>query len=141
MPLSSALFLMSAAAYAGFQWTVQLVVYPQFALVPTTAFAEYERLHQRRISMVVGPLFAVLVVGTGWLLVDHPYGIAAAGVAAGLVAVVLGVTAFVAVPLHRRLSTGWDAAAHRSLIRADRVRTAAATGLVVIGVLGALAPV
>ncbi len=140
MPLSSAVFLVSAAAYAGFQWTVQWVVYPQFALVPPLAFTEYERVHQRRISHVVGPLFAALVLSTGWLAVNGPAGPAAAAVAVGLVAVVLGVTAFVAVPLHRRLSAGWDPAAHRSLLRADLVRTAAATGLVVIGVVGAVVP-
>lgn len=135
MPLSSTAFVICTAAYAAFQWTVQVVVYPQFAAVPTEAFVAYERAHQRRISVVVGPLFATLALSTGWLLVDRPAGVWPSVSAAALVAVVLGVTAFVAVPLHRRLSAGWDPAAYRSLLRADLVRTAAATGLLAIGVV------
>jgi hypothetical protein len=46
---------------------------------------------------------------------------------AACLAVVLGVTAFLAVPLHRRLDRGWDAGAHRRLLRVDGVRVAAAT--------------
>jgi hypothetical protein len=135
MPWSSVFMLAAAAAYAGFQWTVHLVVYPQFALVPPEAFAEYERRHQQRISYVVGPLFTVLIVGAGWQLAERPAGTAWALVAALLVATVLGVTAFVAVPLHRRLSAGWDAAAHGALLRADLVRTVAAAALLGTAVL------
>ena len=99
-------FLAAGAAYAGFQWTVHLVVYRQFAEVPAAAFADFERAHQRRISVLVGPLFAALVISTGWLLIDRPVAVAgwAAAAAAALVAVVVGMTAFGAVPQHRRLS-------------------------------------
>ena len=47
-------------------------------------------------------------------------------------AVVLGVTAAGAVPLHRRLDVGWDADAHRRLLRVDSVRVAAASANVVL---------
>jgi hypothetical protein len=47
---------------------------------------------------------------------------------AACLAVVLGVTGLLAVPLHRRLDAGWDAGAHRRLLRVDAVRVAAATG-------------
>jgi hypothetical protein len=46
-----------SAAYAGFQWTVRVLVHPQFAQVPRDAFTGYERGHQRRVTRVVGPLF------------------------------------------------------------------------------------
>jgi hypothetical protein len=46
---------------------------------------------------------------------------------AGCLAVVLGVTGLLAVPLHRRLDAGWDAALHRRLLRVDAARVAAAT--------------
>jgi len=59
------LLLTAAAAYAGFQWTVHVVVYRQFSAVPPAAFGEYERLHQRRISYVVGPLFVALIAAAG----------------------------------------------------------------------------
>ncbi len=140
MPWSSVFFLTAVAAYAGFQWTVQLVVYPQFALVPPAAFAEYERRHQRRISYVVGPLFAALIIGAGWQLAARPAGTRWALAAAVLVGTILGVTAFVAVPLHRKLSAGWDPAAHRALLRADLVRCLAATALLAVGAVTAVLP-
>ncbi|SDG58811.1 DUF1772 domain-containing protein [Klenkia brasiliensis] len=117
------------AAYAGFQWTVRVVVYPQMAGV-VDGFAAYERAHQRRISRVVGPLFAGQGVTTVWLLVLAVRGSApVVPVLAGAacLAVVLGATWLGAVPLHRVLDRGWDAAAHRRLLRVDTVRAVAAT--------------
>ena len=115
------------AAYAGFQWTIRALVYPQFALVPPAAFPAYERRHQQRVARVVGPLFAGQAVTTGWLLVTRT---TSAPVLAGAacLAVILGATGLLAVPLHRRLDAGWDAAVHRRLLRVDTVRALAATG-------------
>ena len=52
---------LAAVAYCSFQWTVQLVVYCMFARVPAAAFPAYEAAHQRRVSFMVGPLFAGLI--------------------------------------------------------------------------------
>ena len=128
--LLPALHLAVTAAYAGLQWTVRGLVYPQFAEVPPASFASYERRHQQRISRVVGPLFAGQLATTGWLLVARPAGTPLPPVLVGAAAlgVVLAVTAFVAVPLHRRLGEGWDDGAFRRLLRADTARALAATG-------------
>ncbi|MGY1605815.1 MULTISPECIES: DUF1772 domain-containing protein [unclassified Geodermatophilus] len=117
------------AAYAGFQWTVRALVYPQFARVPPEAFPAYERAHQRLIAWVVGPLFAGQAVTTLWLLAARPAGTPLLPVLAsgGCLALVLAVTALVAVPLHRQLAAGWDAGVHRRLCHADTVRVVAAT--------------
>jgi hypothetical protein len=114
------------AAYAGFQWTVRALVYPQFALVPAAAFRAYERCHQQRVTRVVGPLFAGQGVTTGWLLATR-WPSAPVLLGAACLAVVLGVTGLLAVPLHRRLDGGWDPAAHRRLRRVDTARALAAT--------------
>jgi hypothetical protein len=122
--LTALAFLISSCLYTGFQWTIRLVVYPQFAEVPGTAFARYERMHQRRISVAVGPLFVFWGVAA-LALVARPPAAAARFVpliAALLVGLVLAVTAFGAVPLHRRLSEGFDAAVHRRLLAVDGVR-------------------
>lgn len=136
MSVLAVVHLVLVAAYAGFQWTVRALVYPQFAEVPT-GFTAYERAHQQRISRVVGPLFLGQGLTTTWLLVVAVRGdVPAPPVLAGALclAVVLGVTALGAVPLHRVLDAGWDAATHRRLLRVDSVRVAAASaGLLAAG--------
>ena len=124
-----AVHLALTAAYAGFQWTVRALVYPQFALVPPAAFPAYERRHQQRITWLVGPLFAGQGTTTLWLLADRPAGTPLPAVLAGAacLAVVLAATALGAVPLHRRLEETWDDGAHRRLLRVDTVRAVTAT--------------
>jgi len=127
--------LAATSAYAGFQWTIRVVAYPQLAEVPPPAFVPYVTAYQRRVTYLVGPLFAALIVTAALVAVDGS--VAAWGRVATvlLLAVVLGATAFAAVPQHSRLGRGWDAGAHRALLRADTVRVAAATLDVVVALV------
>lgn len=124
---------LSATAYAAFQWTVHLVVYPQMGLVDPTAAPAYVRAHQRRVVWLVAPLFTALVATTGALLVTAPG--PASAVCAACTAVVLAVTGLAAVPLHSTLSRAWDPRAHRRLERWDAVRVTAASAQAVVGVV------
>ena len=119
--------LMATSAYAGFQWTIRVVAYPQLADVPGQAFTTYLAAYQRRVTSLVGPLFAALVVTTGLVALDGDVGAVGRALAVLLLGVVLGATAFAAVPQHSRLSAGWDPAAHCRLLDADTVRVVAAT--------------
>lgn len=124
--------LVATAAYAGFQWTVHLVVYRQLPAVPRSpmgAFEAYERQHQRLITPLVGVLFGALTITTVLLLVLAPAGspLWLRVTAAAMLLIVVGVTGLLAVPEHRRLSDGWDPAAYRRLLRVDLARTVAAT--------------
>jgi hypothetical protein len=132
--------LLLVGGYAGFQWTVRVLVYPQFTAVPAAASAAYEAGHSQRISFVVGPLFAGQLVTTGWLLLARPAGVLTAAVlaSAACLAAVLLVTALLAVPRHRQLAGGFDAAAFAGLLRADSLRTAAATLNVAVSAWAAL---
>ena len=119
----------ATAAMVGVIWIVQLVQYPMLAswsaLAPGAAAVD----HQRRISWVVGPLMATESVTALILLVERPDSMAAstAWLAAGLLAVALGSTVFVQVPLHARLADGHDRRAAERLITTNWVRTAAWT--------------
>lgn len=133
--------LILAAAYLGFQVTIRVLVYPQFAAVDAGSFARYERRHQRLVSCVVGPLFAGLALTTCGVLVRDgapgapgaPSAPGALGVAAAvLFAALLAVTAFGAVPQHRVLDNGFDAAAHRRLLTWDTARVVLAAGNLVV---------
>ena len=122
MTIAAVLLLASTFLYAGFQWTIRVLVYPQFAAVPGNAFAGYERSHQRRASLAVGPLFVFAGGSTIFAFATRP-GIASA-MAASCVAAILLVTAFAAVPAHRRLTGSFDAAVHARLLLIDSIRLA-----------------
>jgi hypothetical protein len=127
-------YLAATFAYAGFQWAIRVVVYPQLALVPAEAFGRYLETYQRRVTLLVGPLFGALVLTTLWVMVTDDVPLAGRVAAVLLLGVVLGVTGLAAVPLHSTLSRGWDDGAHRRLLRVDEVRVAAATASAVLAV-------
>lgn len=133
MTWNAAALLAAASLYAGFQWTVRVVVYPQFAVVPHAAFAGYEQRHRRLITWAVGPLFVLDGAGTVAAFLVRPCW--SAVVAGACLVVILGVTALIAVPQHRRLSGGFDQDAYRRLLAADTVRALAA-GLAVAAAVG-----
>jgi ketopantoate hydroxymethyltransferase len=112
--------LVSASAYAGFQWTVRVVVYPQMVRVGTADFARYESGHQRAVSRAVAPLF--LAIGACCLTVFAVERSTISLLAGLTFATVLALTALGAMPQHRRLSTGFDPEAHRRLLAVDSVR-------------------
>lgn len=133
MSLDDVLLLGHAVAtawLAGLIWTVQLVVYPGFAEVGTTAaWARAHGEHERRMTLAVGPPWAVQGLALLALLVRRPDGVPlwllalAAGLAAGSVAV----TVLVSVPQHVRLGRGWDDGAWRRLMHTNWWRTASWT--------------
>ena len=126
----------AACAYAGFQWTVRIVVYPQLATAGRAdpqGFPALAASHQRRITPLVALLFAALVTTSVLVAAAPPTWLGWACAAA--TAVVLGATAAGAVPQHRVLAARWDAAAHRRLIAWDDVRVAAASAHVVCAAL------
>lgn len=128
--------LAATCAYAGFQWTIAALVYPQIATTGRTApgtFPAYEEWHARRTAFLVAPMFAALVGATVWLVVSHPDSVLA-WAAAAMTALVLVVTAAGAVPQHERLKQGFDEDAMRALRRADALRTVAASAQVVLAV-------
>jgi hypothetical protein len=139
-----AILLLHAAAtlfLCGLIWTIQTVHYPLFASVGRGSFAAYEQQHQSRVSWIVAPMM-ILELGTGIVLLAGASGSGprfqfALGFA--LIAIIWVSTGLQAVPRHRELSLGFDARAHRGLLRANWNRTIAwsARALLVLWVLGA----
>ena len=118
--------LLATAAMVGLIWFVQVVHYPLFASVGASAFADYERLHQRRTSFVVGPPMAMEGVTALWLAFDPPEGVARIWPLLGLaiLAVVHASTVFLQVPQHTALAHGFDPVRARRLVRTNWIRTA-----------------
>ena len=113
-------------ALVGLIWTIQLVHYPLFAQVGREAFESYHRRHTTQITWVVAPLMFTELFTAAWLLW--------AGHREQLLLVSLLPLAFnwlstwrVQVPLHFRLSAGFDAKTHERLVGTNWWRTIAWT--------------
>lgn len=123
------LFLANLAAtlsLVGVIWMVQIVHYPLFAKVGAAGFAAYEGAHSTLISFVVIPSMLVeLATAAAFLLVRPRFiTLPEAVVGLALVLAVWGVTFFLSVPQHTVLARGFDAAAHRTLVATNWLRTA-----------------
>lgn len=122
----------------GLIWFVQIVHYPLFALVGHAGFPEYERWHARRTGWVVaGPMLAELAAA---IAIAWCGGGALAWLGLALLAIIWLSTGLWQVPAHRRLEAGFDAAAHRRLVRTNWVRTAAwsARGVIALALLAGM---
>lgn len=118
----------------GIIWFVQVVHYPLLSSVDESGFAWYAQRHQVLTSWVVAPTMLLEGITGALLLLVPPAGAPpwSLWLAASLLVVVWLSTAFVQVPCHQRLSAGFDAATHRSLVRTNWIRTACWTGRGVI---------
>jgi hypothetical protein len=110
------------AALAGLIWVVQIAIYPLFDGVGPDRFAGYHRRYVRAVTFVVAPLIGaetLTAVLLWWQGVRGPLFLGSLV----LIAMNWAVTFAVEVPLHRRLSRGYDADAHRQLVFANWSRT------------------
>jgi hypothetical protein len=128
-------FLAAASAYAGFQATVTLVVYPTLAHVRAAHWRQAHDRHSRAVRPLVAVTYlALAATGAWWLATDWS---AVAAVAVVLAALSMAVTAVLAAPLHRRLIRRDDAALTR-LLGVDKLRTLlaiAAAGVAIAALL------
>ena len=139
--LAFALQEISAFAWLGLIWTVQLVSYPGFLHVPPEQFPAAHRAHSLRIAWVVVPLFIMEVAAClVWLCLLLDTRTAWHFSVAACVAVAWTSTFLIQVPLHHRLSRQPEATAIRRLIATNWIRTIAWSGKAGLMVWHALAP-
>ncbi|HEX4977677.1 MAG TPA: hypothetical protein VFV40_07410 [Nocardioides sp.] len=124
--------LVATALHAGFQAVVTVVVYPALRDLAPEVWAAGHAAHTRRISVLVVPVYLLVLLGCGWWL----YGGAATSwggaLAVGANALALASTAFAAAPTHGRLGReGPEPALVARLLLADRVRLLAVLGALV----------
>ncbi len=116
-------------AMVGLIWFVQVVHYPLFSSVGQSPFPEYERLHQKRTTLVVAPLMLIEALTATLILTTDlsPSARDLAWIGWVLLLLIWLSTAFLQVPLHRRLAEGYDPLAVRRLVRTNWSRTIAWT--------------
>tara|TARA_R110002049_G_scaffold309268_1_gene519518 strand:+ start:26458 stop:26931 length:474 start_codon:yes stop_codon:yes gene_type:complete len=130
MQMSAPLILilnMAATWYlVGLIWIVQVVHYPMFDRVGGNEFKRYEEDHNRLITPVVGVPMVIELVTAIALLAFAPIGFPkwAAWTGVGLIAVIWLSTAFIQVPCHTKLLSGFQVIAHQRLVHTNWIRTA-----------------
>ena len=97
----------ATAVMTGVIWFVQWVHYPLFATVSVEHAVETAVDHQRRTGQVLAIPMALEGVTTLWLLASRPdvVSLILPWLGAVLLAVALGSTVFVSVPLHAKMAT------------------------------------
>ena len=109
----------------GLIWFVQVVHYPLFKRVPAAVFTEYEKQHTALTFWVVAPLM-LAELGTGIALI-WMHGTLWSWMGGVLIGINWLSTYFIQVPLHRRLSEGYDHASIIRLVNTNWIRTVAWT--------------
>lgn len=128
MPDRTTALVAASALHAGFQLAVSTLVYPALADEQPDRFAAAHDAHSRRITPLVGLVYAAVIGSAATALAGLRGGgpRVATAAALGAQAVALGTTAAVAAPLHGRLGRRRTDDDLRRLRRADLVRTVAA---------------
>jgi hypothetical protein len=138
--MTSAIALVAALAatwtMVGVIWFVQVVHYPLLAVVGVGRASEIAIEHQRLTAQVVGLPMAVEGVSTLVLLTVRPSGVfwVWPWAAAVLLAIALGSTVLLSVPLHAQMASDPTLEIGHRLVRTNWPRTVAWTlrGLVLI---------
>lgn len=132
LPLILALHAASTMLMTGLDWFVHAVHYPMFARAAEGGDEHYRAFqseHLRRTAPLIPPIM-LLELATAILLLFAPAGVLdrrLVWAGAGLLVVVWLATFAGAVPQHARLERGFDARAHRLLLRFDLIRALAWT--------------
>ena len=117
----------ATAVMTGVIWFVQWVHYPLLATVPVDGAVKVAEQHQRRTGQVLAIPMALEGVTTLWLLASRPdvVSLILPWLGAVLLAVALGSTVFVSVPLHAKMATNPTVDVGRRLVVTNWPRTIA----------------
>jgi len=109
----------------GVIWFVQWVHYPMLATVPVDRAVETAVVHQRRTGQVLAFPMALEGMTTLWLLASRPEAVSLIlpWLAAVLLAVALGSTMILSVPLHAKMATNPSVDVGRRLVVTNWPRT------------------
>jgi uncharacterized membrane protein len=128
------LHLIATVFMTGVIWIIQILHYPLFNMIGRENFVAYEAAHTNLITLVVMPAMLLELILTAMIFFAPPASIPSS--LNWLNAVLLGViwfsTAFLQVPQHSILSSGFDEKAYRMLVNSNWIRTVAWSAKAVI---------
>lgn len=112
-------------------WLVQIIIYPSMHSWDQSAFSEIHKRYSLKISLIVGPLILAQTFLAVRQLITTPGLISMVQLL--LIVSVLAVTALISVPLHQRLSGGYQAHDVDRLIHTNWLRTAGWSLICILG--------
>jgi len=110
----------------GVIWFVQIVHYPLMAKVGSDHFKSYEQSHTMLTTWVVGPQM-IIELASGIFLLWQNGNDSWYWVNIALLAVIWGSTFFIQMPLHGRLSEGFQGKLQQQVVQSNWLRTVAWT--------------
>jgi uncharacterized membrane protein len=108
----------------GVIWFVQIVHYPLFEKVGNHDFTKYEDEHKKLTTYIVAPFMLIELASSIFLFFTvNPFRISFIMINLALLVIIWLSTFFIQVPLHGKLSTGFNKVYHRYLVRTNWIRT------------------
>lgn len=115
--------LFSSFFLCGLIWTIQLVHYPSFHSLDKVHFIEHMNFHKKRISLLVVPVM-LLELATSIALVFFAELYSEMHETGLIIVILIWIsTFFVQVPLHNKLSMGYEEVLVIKLIKSNVIRT------------------
>jgi len=122
--------LLACFFMTGVIWIIQLIQYPGFIFSDREQFTNFHMFHSHRITFVVGPMMVLELLTAALLFAAHSQSsmVWATWTITGLnlasVVLLWALTFFISVPIHNKLTLGFDAGHVRKLTVTNWYRTA-----------------
>ena len=128
------LHLFTTVFMTGVIWMIQVLHYPLFNLVGRENFSAYEAAHSNLISLIVAPAMLLELGFTAWIFFVPPASVPSSlnWLNTILLAIIWLSTAFLQVPQHSILSSGFNEKAYQFLVNSNWIRTVAWSARAVI---------
>ena len=123
MELPFVINLISSFLLCGVIWLIQLVHYPFFHRAERDSFKEHMNFHKLRISFIVMPLMVAELGTSIWLSFSAADFTLLHRAGLGVVILIWFATFFISVPLHEKLTSGYDESVVQKLVNSNWIRT------------------
>ena len=100
---------------------VQLVHYPLYKKIDTDSFSEYQILHIKLITPLVGPIMIAELVTSFLLFLNYSNGVF--NIAFALILIIWLTTVLKSIPNHQKLTEGWNEKLFKELLAFNWIRT------------------
>lgn len=114
--------LVSCSFMTGLIWTIQILHYPAFSLIPTDEFKKFHAAHSRNITFIVLPAMLLELMTAVLLILKFPE-IRIFWMNMILVLLIWLSTFFLSVPCHNSLTASQDQEVIKRLVLTNWVRT------------------